>query len=587
MAELWVKKLLIGVVAAAAFGAALACGAQEQPPAPAPAQPAAPAPAQPTAPPPPPTAAPTGPSEPTGELIVAVENVGPPNYNVAAAPHPFGDRAIFLSIFETVQDYDGSQLQPMIASSWELTPEGVTFKIRNDIPFHNDWGNATPADVVESYEQVASDESIHTNAGLMREDYASFQALDDETVFMQLKQPTVRWSVSNMPDFHAAWIMSKRALDEEGRDWTIQNAVGTGPFKMTKHVADDFIDLEAIPDHWRKTPAFATVKVLGIPEAATRIAMLSTRQTDISSVTLGVLDQVKQVEGINLYTGKLIKSIMTLSLAGQYYVTHDADGNPVDRSEGKRELQSDLPWVGDPTNPDSMEAARLVRQGISRLIDRDALVDTVLAGQGCASHVFVINDCHPRYEPDRWDFDYDPDEAKRLIAEGGYPDGFDFRYLITSGLSTEYEEVSEALIPMFEAVGMKPQVEKGPYSVHRPTFLGRTVKGIWTSPMGGNGDLAGFAIFELAALTQGGVWNAGQEWDAAGEFYKEGLGLVDPDEAWGLMGRFHDWTQEQMPVVPVVTWKSPWVAGPKVKEWAFPVHTANFPSSLEDIVPDR
>ncbi len=526
---------------------------------------------------------PTVSAEPTGSLVIAVEDVGPRTWFHHTTQWPYHQRGFSMGISESLMEFDGVQLNPMLAESWEVTTEGVTFVLRTDVDFHDGWGKLTAEDVVRTYREATIEGGKPAGTAILRTDYTGFEVVDDRTVFMALVTPTIRWDAEHRNWENSTPIISSRVLDEKGQDWASENIIGTGPFKFIDHRGDDFIEMEAINDHWRKTPAFGSVMILDAPEEATRIAMIETGQADITQVSLSNVDQVQDLPGVTLYRGGFGKAQATVTLSGQFYETVDEDGAPLDTSEGKRLLDTSLPWVGDPSDPASMEAARKVRWAFAMAIDREAIVDTILSGQGCAASTVYFSNCHPRHQ-DRWTIEYNPEMARQYLVEAGYPDGFEFNYFIPSGLAGEIVEVGEALIGMFEAINLRPKVAKEAYQARRPTMLGRTIRDVWVGPYGTGADTAQGGIFDMQNLSHLGVWNAGIEYPESVPAFREGLATTNEEDAWEVITEYLDWQVEQMVSIGTVTWQSPWVAGPKVQEWDFFHHSSWYPRRLEYIV---
>jgi len=518
-------------------------------------------------------------------LVVAVEDVGPRTWFHHSTQWPYHQRGFSLSINDSLLEFDGVKLNPMLAESWEVTPEGVTFKLRTDVKFHGDWGKFSAVDVVRTYNEATVEGGKPAGTGILRTDYTSYEALDDQTVFMALASPTIRWDAEHRNWENSTPIISNRVMEEKGQEWANNNIIGTGPFKFIDHKGDDFLEIEAVPDHWRKTSAVASITVIDAPEEATRIAMIKTGQADITQIGLSNVDQVRGIEGVQLFRGGFGKAQAALTFSGQFYETVDEDGNPLDTSEGKRLLDTSLPWVGDPNDPASMESARKVRWAFAYSIDRDAIVDTILSGQGCAASVVYFSNCHPRHQ-DRWTVEYNPDKAKQYLAEAGYEDGFEFNYFIPSGLSGELVEVGEALIGMFEAVGLRPKVAKEAYQARRPTMLGRTIRDVWVGPYGTGADTAQGSIFDMQNLSHLGVWNAGIEYPKSVSSFRAGIATSNEEDAWEIITEYLDWQVEEMVSVGTANWQSPWVAGPKVKEWPLIYHSQFYPRRLEYIVPN-
>jgi ABC-type transport system substrate-binding protein len=326
------------------------------------------------------------------------------------------------------------------------------------------------------------------------------------------------------------------------------------------------------------------VKVFHVPEEATRLAQLSTGQIDVSIVSLVNVDQVKDMPGVKLYTGLGGGRSFTVVPAGQYYMTTDREGNALDLSGGKRELHADLPWVGDPSVPGSMENARKVRWAMAMAIDRDLIAETILAGQGCAQYSIYFPDCHPRHE-ERWRFDYDPEKAKMYLAEAGYPDGFEFKYAVVQGFPAEYDHISEALIPMWRAIGLEPKVDKTNFTDLLDAMQARTLNDlVWIGPYGGYSETIGIAVDNIDFLTDSSVYGT-FEYQETRDFWDQAVAKLDQDEAWKVISEFQTWANEQMIMIPTVGWTSPWAAGPRVKDWDLWKMGSFFPSRLEYIVP--
>ena len=389
-------------------------------------------------------------------------------------------------------------------------------------------------------------------------------------------QPSVKWAGDVMSWVHTLWVTSKKALDDKGRDWQFENSVGTGPFKVIKHLGGDSVELEAVPNHWRATvpklagagrfQEFDMVKVLHVPEEATRLAQLSTGEIDITVVSLVNVDQVKDMPGVKLYTGKGGGIHFTVVPAGQYYLKTDREGNPLDFSGGKRALHADLPWVGDPSVPGSMENARKVRWAMAMAIDRDLIAETILSGQGCAQYSIYFSDCHPRHE-ERWRFDYDPEKAKMYLEEAGYPDGFEFKYGVVQGFPPEFDQISEALIPMWRAVGLEPKPEKANFTDLLDGMSARTLNDlVWSGPYGSASETIAFAVDNIDFLTDSSIYGT-FEYQETRDYFDRAMQQLDQEKAWDVISEFLTWTNEQMIMIPTVGWTSPWAAGPRVKDW--------------------
>lgn len=506
-------------------------------------------------------------------------DVGPPQYYGYKLTWPYNERNVNLGIYETLLWWNG-ELQPRIATSWSLDATSVTLKIRKDVPFHNSaYGNVTPEDVVFTFANNSRDGTLHTGASVSRRNYTKYEVVDSETVRFTFSKPTVDWSLPVRGTFG---IESKKWFEDRGEEAAILNSNGTGPYRMMEHVADDHLFLEAVSNHWRKTAPFKTVRVLEVPEQATRVAMLRTREADVVQIGIPVLDQVAGVPGLSLNEGRLLGATGTAVFpAGQYYQKADPQtGNPTNRVP-----IVDLPWVGNPDDPADMARAAMVRKALSHALDREAVIDTILGGRGCAQYQYRVHSCDPHWQS-KWETPYDPDKARQLLRDAGYPNGFEFTFFIPSGINQTMEEVAEAVAPMWEAVGLRPRIEKAAYSARRPTMLDRSIKDVWIFIHGdmGSPDLGVQQVGELGGR---GVWNMGIERPESIAYADRILAEPDLARAWDIVAEWLDWLSQEQPVIQVVTWRDPWAAGPRIASWEMPVHTERWPSFLEYIVPAR
>ena len=141
----------------------------------------------------------------------------------------------------------------------------------------------------------------------------------------------------------------------------------------------------------------------------------------------------------------------------------------------------DLPWVS--ANPDlnsaEWEQARKVRQAMVMAVDSQTIVETLLQGYAQRSPVGVGGYSYSAHRfPDIPMLEYDPEGAKRLLAEAGYPDG-EFSITLAPALrgAPAEVEVAEAIAVMWEDIGVDVKLQNIPYGTYRPTVIGRTFNG--------------------------------------------------------------------------------------------------------------
>ena len=534
------------------------------------------------------------------ELIAVVSSVGVPVYHQPVSDGLVEEIILKLGLRETLLDYDGVALSGMIAPSWKFEDVdgvgGVTWDIRRGVSWHDlGYGTVDAEDVIWTYEQMTRE---GTNSGLRAEwwlaDYMNARALDSHTLRWDWREgPTLRWS--HMARHRAAGtpISSKQQYEDLGEDYVNFNPIGTGPYKLVQHVDNDIIVLEGVKNHWRRNPGFETVKVIEVPEETTRIAMLSNGAADITMVTMSLLDQVMDIPGVRLDTGQARgdKSGFTINFGGNFTITHDKDGRPVEENTefpvGVR--PTDKPWVGDINDPESLANARKVRLAMSMAIDRQAIFDEIMGGASiaCIAYFYTIDTCNPQWDME-WQAEhaYDPAAAKALLAEAGYPNGFEFTYWPRLGRFPTYDEIATAVAAMWENVGLSVNLDASPSSARATQFRERTLTDVWVAHW--IGDASDPIIFtDFLSDQTFGLVNFSPGWDIP-----ESYELVDAvktvtnyDEFWaGPARRWYEVLHRDLFALGVMSWKDPWAVGPKVGNFDMHQHGRQIPE-LESLEP--
>ena len=484
----WLKnpKILILGPLALLLVAILACGSSATAtPIPAAASPTTVA-TEPTAVPAPtavPTQAPPAVAKPSGTLSVGQKELGPYKGN----PKLIGNPQIFLNsaipITETLgmYNFDNGQVGPMLAESWDVSPDGQiwTYHLRDDVEFHKGFGQMTVEDVIFSHRQIA-DSELHARAANAKEMYfaedGSRDATDDFTWVVDTGTPFSEIPILELmgtPRAVGAWIVSKKQWDQDGEDEANFNTAATGPWEIDESETGSFWRMKAVEGHWRHTPAFAELMFMEIPEESARVAGFKTGNLDTFVMALDTISEVETVEGATLMA--VPNAVLAgLNFYGQLYVpARDGDG------ESWPAYDPDNPWVSpnsDITSPEWAEA-RKVRLALSLAIDRQSIIDNLLLGFG---HALTLKDWmgHEDRLPspeDTWP--YDPERAKSLLVEAGYPDGFSITLTTAIRGAPSEVEACEAVAQFWEAIGVDVDFQNVPYGTYRPTAVARTYAG--------------------------------------------------------------------------------------------------------------
>ena len=585
--------LLIPIIAC---GTAQETGTDSQQPAAAPQQPAAQqqAPAQPAATQPPaaqaapsgggqssaapqaaqaaPTAAPqqAAPSdttaqavEPTGTLNTGLKEMGP----FFLHPSTLGNPQIFVHgtapIGEGLLQEDVNRnVLGLLAESWEISDDFLTwtFNLNQGVQFHKGYGEMTAEDVVWSMQQWGL--SKHPRAGQLENFWAprpGSEIVDDYTLKVHTGEPLVhviaqRWHMT--PGGASTFIASKKQTDELGVEAASEQMAATGPWEIVDHRTGEFWKMAAVRDHWRHTPEFAEFIMWEIPEESSRVAGFQTGNLDTFLMGYDSIPSVLDVEGAQLM--KVPNAIVqSLRIYGQWY--------PVEGVETRAGYDPNLPWISasDDINSEEWDRARKVRQALITAVDRQALVDEILSGNGNTNTPIHSYSGFEHYLDGR-DWQYDPDGAKQLLAEAGYPDGFSIT--LTPALRGAPQEVEscEAIAQMWENIGLDVDFQRIPYGTLRPTLVGRTYQGA-TCHAGGPlpTPANGFGSY----LTEN-PFNRGLEHAWSDDLMRRAMAEVDPDAREAMereLGQFlfdHALTDLTYYNIDAL-----WPVGPRIEPW--------------------
>ena len=216
------------------------------------------------------------------------------------------------------------------------------------------WGELTAEDVAWSFNDALREGNTNSRSGFVGEYQGSWEAVDDNTVIMHVKEgatlsPVWLLETSNVWR-NTLTATSKKAIDELGSG-TGGIKIGQGPFEMIEGEADNFIEFKAVTEHYRKIPSIEAIRMVAIPEPATRVAAFVNDEVHISVMSAQfVLEATQQVDGSRvqpLGEGQTLHIYM----GGNFWQTSD----PVDPS-------TEFPrGAGNPT-PNTLGLATLTTQ---------------------------------------------------------------------------------------------------------------------------------------------------------------------------------------------------------------------------------
>lgn len=314
-------------------------------------------------------------------------------------------------IYESLVDIDikTQQAAPELAARWAMEADGARWRffLRSDVPFHDGEGKVTAEDVKFSYDAMVSDRAVSSNKASLRAIVERVEVIGPLEIVFHLKQADAtflgRLSHGNFG------IASKTYVERVGEQVASSRPVGTGPYRLIEHRRQQSVTFEALATHWRETARFKTVVLRRVTDQSARLAMLRAGEIDLTEIPFKLK---REAEAAGLSVFKVPgAAVYHVQLGGQLLPTRET-------------FDPAVPWVGDPDDPASQERALKVRRALNLAIDRRAIIRAIFEGEGVPAVVpfqmpgsrFIPTDLEP--------YGYDPKEAKRLLAEAGYPNGF-------------------------------------------------------------------------------------------------------------------------------------------------------------------
>jgi len=377
-------------------------------------------------------------------LVVAVGQWGtetPFAWRTVQAEKPLWD-CVYDSLI--MRDPKTFEYRPGLATEWKPSNEmrTWTFKLRSGVKFHEGWGELTAEDVKFTVEQNLKPDSPGGSAPFFRNQLDRIETPDTHTVVMHFKNRV--WEVpSNFTQFVGYQnTISKKYLETVGEQKAALHPIGTGPYRHVEGRQGDYHRFEAVPNHWRKTPSFKELVIRRIPEPATRLAGLRAGEIDIGQVFGDYLDQA-------LKSGLRIQETPN---AACYWVILGGQTTP-DRDD----YCPTCPWAGDPNDKKSLENAWKVRLAMNLAVNKKTIVSALWKGRGAETPFsYYYYPFHKGHSADWKIPPYDPERAKKLLAEAGHAGGFEVRVNPTvMAYALDGPDVMEAVALDWEKIGIK------------------------------------------------------------------------------------------------------------------------------------
>ncbi len=361
--------------------------------------------------------------------------------NMAAARH----------IFDSLVGRDAdSHWVPGLAESWRQTDDLTwEFKLRQGVVFH-DGSPFTAADVVASFARIPA---IPNNPSSYESNLRTVRSVDTPDPYT-LVVHTDRPNPTLPGQFTNVFIIPAHLAQEPAEAAGTRVAVGTGPYRLASFRYGEGMVLKRNESYWGSKPAYTDVTVRVISNDAAREAALLAGDIDVmENLPPDDVARLRANPATRVFSRAADRVVFLLPNVG-------ADHLPLLTTKSGQMLDG---------NP--MRDLR-VRQAISATIDRNALVQRVLSGQGVAS-MQIVPEGFGGWSPSLPVARPDPAAARRLLTEAGYPDGFSLSIGCTNDRYVYDGRMCQAVAQMLGRAGLVAHVEAMPGSL----FMARTRPG--------------------------------------------------------------------------------------------------------------
>jgi len=300
-------------------------------------------------------------------------------------------------------DYETGEFLPDLATSWEVSEDGMEyiFHLRDDVKWH-DGTQFTAKDVVYTVKR-----GIETQCG----NYPSVdhaEAVDDFTVKFVMNEP-------NSILLDKQWGGDAAIIQDGCGDAVATNIMGTGAYKVKDWRIGEHLIIEANPDYWGEQPAIKEIKFVTMPEANARLMGVQAGDVDVAAIPAANVKAASEDENLTVYTNQ----------------------------------STSMNYLGM-NHTNEYLSNKLVRQAIYHAIDKEAIIAGALEGYAVAADTLVPSSIQG-HAKDIKGYEYDVEKAKALMAEAGYPDGFDLELTYRTG---KYDIEAQIIQAQLKEIGI-------------------------------------------------------------------------------------------------------------------------------------
>ncbi|HEX3040453.1 MAG TPA: ABC transporter substrate-binding protein, partial [Caproiciproducens sp.] len=374
-----------------------------------------------------------------------------------------------LNIFDRLvecQTVDNqTKIVPGLAESWEISKDGLTytFHLKKGVKFSNGeefkaddvvftvnrmMDPNTKADNTDVYNMIKGAQDVFDGKA---KTVAGIKAVDDYTVQMTLEKAFAPF-LANLA-VPGASIYNRKATEAAGDKFGIDPAstVGTGPFSVKSWTVNSEILLVKNANYFKGAPKLEGVRFKIVTDANTAKMMFENGELDVFD-TAGSRSQISYFKKSDKWKNNIVSG----PIAGIYYYAFNESVKPLDNVK--------------------------VRKALQMAIDRKSILDQMYDGEGVVANTIVPSDILG-YNKDAKEIKYDVNAAKQMLADAGYPNGFDLE-IFQANDSAETLQCNQVIQSLLGQIGVKvkiTQLDKATYLAKRKDGGLMMYQGNWSA----------------------------------------------------------------------------------------------------------
>jgi len=401
----------------------------------------------------------------------------------------------------------GNSTAPGLAESWSVSPDGLVyeFSLRRGVRFHNG-EPVTAEDVKFSFERYRG-----TANKTLKDRVLAIETPDPAHVRIRLKQPWPDFLTFYLTSTGAGWIVPKKYLEKVGDEGFKKAPIGAGPYKFVSFTPGVELVLEAFDQYWRKSPSVKRLILKVIPDDSTRLAALKRGEVDIAYALWGPLaEEARRTPGLTL---------RNVVAQGTFWV-----------------------YFADQWNPKSPWHDRRVRLAANHAFDRHAINQAETLGFSRITGSIVPATFDFYWAPPA--YSYNPTKAKQLLAEAGYPNGFDAGEYFSDAV---WSSLAQSIINYFKVVGIRAKLRP----IERAAFFKGYGEKTYQNLIQGESGAFGNAATRIEAfVASGGAYVYGSYADID-ELFGEQANEMDPKRRTEILTRIQQLIHDKAMFAPI------------------------------------